>query len=76
MENWKKCRFGFQTCLHLNQDYSETIKDNYLFEKKTGQLENSISQNRPVPKSAPPPAPGGPQKKIEKKCARILPVTV
>ena len=59
MENWKKCRFNFQTYLHPNQDYSESVKD--ISSEKMRHLENSILHNRPVPKLAPLPQ-GGPQK--------------
>ena len=72
MENWKKCRFDFQTCLHSNQDYSETVKDISL--EKIRHLENSILQNQLVPKLA--PLPQGGHKKIREKCARLLPITV
>ncbi len=64
MENWKKCRFEFQTCLHSNQDYSGTIKDISL--EKIRLLENSILHNRPVPKFA--PLPQGATKNREKMC--------
>ncbi len=53
MEIWKKCRFDFQTCLHSNQDYSETVKD--ISSEKIRHLENCILHNRPVPKFAPFP---------------------
>ncbi len=65
MENWKKCRFDFQTCLHSNQDYSETVKD--ISSEKIRHLENSILHNRPVPKLASLPQ-GGHQKNREKMC--------
>ncbi len=72
MEKWKKCRLDFQTCLHSNQDYSETVKD--ISKEKIRHLENSILHNRPVPKLA--PLPQGATKKIERKCARLMPLTV
>ncbi len=72
MGNWKKCRFDFQTCFHSKQDYLETVKD--ISKEKVRHLENSILHNPPVPKLAPPP-PGG-HKKIERKCARLMPLTV
>ena len=63
MENWKKCHLDFQTCLHPNQDYSETVKD--ISSEKIRPLENSILHNLPVPKLA--PLPKGGHKKIGKK---------
>ena len=68
MENWKKCRFDFQTCLHSNQDYSETVKD--ISSEKIRHLENSILHNRLVPKLA--PLPHGGHKKIRKKMCKTF----
>ncbi len=65
MENWKKCRFDFQTCLHPNQDYPESVKDISL--EKIRHLENSILHNRPDPKLALLPK-GGHKKIPEKMC--------
>ena len=65
MKIWKKCRFDFQTCLHSNQDYSETVKD--ISSEKIRQLEDAILQNRPVPKFVPLPQ-GGHEKIREKTC--------
>ncbi len=65
MEMWKKCRFDFQTCLHSNKDYSKTVKD--ISSKKIRQLENTISQNRPVQKLVRLPQ-GGHEKIREKMC--------
>ncbi len=62
---WKKCRFDFQTCLHSNKDYSKTVKD--ISSKKIRQLENTISQNRPVQKLVRLPQ-GGHEKIREKMC--------
>ncbi len=72
MENRKKCRSDFQTCLHPNQDYSETVKD--ISSEKIRNLENSILHNRPFTKLE--PLPQGGHKKFGKKCARLLHVTV
>ncbi len=63
MENWKKCRFDFQTCINSNQDYSETVKD--ISSEKIRPLENSIVHNRPVPKLG--PLPQGDHKKTREK---------
>ncbi len=57
MENWKKCRFDFQTCLHSNQDYSVTVKDISF-----------ILHNLTVPKLD--PFPRGATKKIVKKMCK------
>ncbi len=65
MGNWKKCRFNFQTYLHPNQDYSETVKD--ISSEKIRHLENSILHNQPVTKLAPLPQ-GGRKEIREKMC--------
>ncbi len=70
MENWKKCRFDFQACLHSNQDCSETVKDISL--EKISHLENSILHNQTVPK-LPPPSPGGPRKKLLENAQDLCP---
>ncbi len=55
MENWKKCRFDFQTCLHSNQDYSD---------KALGELNITKSTSSKIG----PPPPGGQKKNREKMC--------
>ena len=66
MQNWKKCRFDFQTCLYPNQDYSETVKD--ISSGKIRHLKNSILHNRLILKLA--PLPEGRHKKIRKKMCK------
>ncbi len=63
MENWKKCHFNFQKCLHPNQDCSETVKD--ISSEKVRHLENSVLHNPLVLKLA--PLPQGGHKKIRRK---------